>query len=478
MSLLGFFGSVVRPRQSLAEPAVEAEASSYPAVAVSTPAAKPPGSSETQIPAESEPLNTPVTGDDSEEPEDAEPTQREKRLMLQLSNVSHGVNHFQNQMMTMLYPSIMLEIGMTYFEVGVLSGIRSMVTSTAQGCYGFVTPFISRCKILGFSNFGIALGTFLSGIAWGYPMLVFARGVAALGSSAQHPVGYSILSSYFPKERGKILAINTSASNIGTLIATPLATAMLLIMPWRSIFFVVAFASIIMGAVYLMFRDYGSFRGGTGKARLSQGFSAYKRVIKNKNMMLIALVFMVGAAGSEGGVNQTYFAPHLANDFGYGALVIGILITAMNVGQIVGPIFFGWLSDRMSRKAVLQSSLALSAIGTLWVAHMGPGEVMLFISFFIYSAVTSSRGTLTQTIVADSADDRDRDAAFSLYFFLGFLAQPMWLLVTGFLMDNGGFSVAVSRLAISYLLAIILLIFVTETRKGPASAIKLDRPSR
>lgn len=32
-----------------------------------------------------------------------EPSKREKTLMPHLSKVSHGVNHFQNQMMTMLY---------------------------------------------------------------------------------------------------------------------------------------------------------------------------------------------------------------------------------------------------------------------------------------------------------------------------------------------------------------------------------------
>jgi hypothetical protein len=35
--------------------------------------------------------------------------------MLHLSNVSHGVNHFQNQMMAMLWPSIMEALGMSYY---------------------------------------------------------------------------------------------------------------------------------------------------------------------------------------------------------------------------------------------------------------------------------------------------------------------------------------------------------------------------
>ena len=40
-----------------------------------------------------------------------EPSARERQAMLHLSNVSHAVNHFQNQMMTMLYPSIMADLG-------------------------------------------------------------------------------------------------------------------------------------------------------------------------------------------------------------------------------------------------------------------------------------------------------------------------------------------------------------------------------
>src|SRR3989475_5723513 len=276
--------------------------------------------------------------------------------MLHLSNLSHAVNHFQNQMMTMLYPYIMADLGMTYTAVGVLSAICSVLSSICQGACGFLTPFFSRCKLLGFGNVGIALGTLMSGLAGSYPMLIVARGVAAISSSAQHPVGYSILASYFPKNRGAVIALNTSISNVGTLIATPLATALLLFMSWRAIFMVVSLASLIMGLVFFFFRDYGApSRVGSGRTRLAQGFRSYWRVLKNRNMLLIALVFMVGGAGRDGGVNQIYFAPHLANDFGYSKLIIGSLITAISIRGILGPICFRLLSDKFSRKRMLQA---------------------------------------------------------------------------------------------------------------------------
>jgi hypothetical protein len=79
--------------------------------------------------------------------------------------------------------------------------------------------------------------------------------------------------------------------------------------------------------------------------------------------------------------------------------------------------------------------------------------------------VTSSRGTLTQALVTDAASDEDRDAALSLYFLLGFFAQPFWLLITGFLMESQGFGVAVSRLAGSYVVGMLLLFFIKDLRQ-------------
>jgi predicted MFS family arabinose efflux permease len=398
--------------------------------------------------------------------EEQEPSKQEKNLMLHLSNVSHAVNHFQNQMMTMLWPYIMAELGMSYTQVGILSAISSALNSVCQGAYGFLTPFISRCKVLGLGNVGIALGTLMSGLAGSYPMLIVARGIAAIGSSAQHPVGYSILASYFPKNRGTVIAMNTSISNIGTLVATPLATVLLLCMGWRAIFMVVTLASLIMGMVFFFFRDYGApSRIGSGRTRLAQGFRSYRRVLQNRNMVLIALVFMVGGAGRDGGVNQIYFAPHLTNDFGYSALIVGTLMTAISIGSIVGPIVFGWLSDKLSRTGMLQVSLALSCIGSLWVAHLGPGEVALFVSLLLYSAFTSSRGPQTQAIIADSTTDQDRDAAFSTYFLLGFISQPFWILVTGYLMDKAGFATALTVLSTTYIIGIFTLCFVHDERK-------------
>ena len=117
---------------------------------------------------------------------------------------------------------------------------------------------------------------------------------------------------------------------------------------------------------------------------------------------------------------------------------------------------------------MLQISLALSCVGSLWVAHLGPGVMVLFTSLVLYSAFTSSRGTQTQAIIADATTDADRDAAFSMYFLLGFISQPLWVMVTGYLMDkfstpdHTGFATALTLLSVTYIVGIFVLSFMKD----------------
>ena len=128
----------------------------------------------------------------------------ERNSVLWLTNFSHGVNHFQNEMLAVLYLAIMPELGFSYTQLGALTAIRSLFGGVAQGLYGFITPFLPRAWILGIANVIMGLGTLVTGFTTSFGTFLGARAVAAVGGSAQHPVGYSLLAGYFPKARGAI----------------------------------------------------------------------------------------------------------------------------------------------------------------------------------------------------------------------------------------------------------------------------------
>jgi MFS family permease len=182
-------------------------------------------------------------------------------------------------------------------------------------------------------------------------------------------------------------------------------------------------------------------------------------------MLVISLVMRAGAAGRGEGVNVTYLGPHLVRDLALSVALAGLVLSVLQVGAIAGPLGLGWLSDRFSRIGVLQASLLASALTTWWLAFQKAFLPLLLLNIVIYGAVTSSRNSLTQALVADSMADQDRDAAFSVYYFLGFVSGPGWALATGFIMQASGFSVAFSVLGFSYLAGMILMSFARDPRR-------------
>lgn len=409
-----------------------------------------------------------------------------RTFVLWLTNVSHAVNHFQNNMVAALYPVIMAELGFGYFELGTLTAIRTIFGNGSQIVYGFLTPFIHRGRLLGFGNLVMSVGTLATGMVGSFGGFAVARTVTSVGASVQHPVGSSMLAGYYPSRRGTILALNSSIANIGSLLAPAAAGFLLLVLGWRQIFFVVAILSIAVAAAYFLYRDKlgAAPVKQSPTAKLREGRSSYLRVLRNRNIMIIALVQMVGAAGGEGGVNQTYIGPHLVNDLGFNVAMAGVALSVFQLGSIIGPLWLGWLSDRWSRKSVIQLSLLLSSLGTLalahqdvilgWLTNLWPAVfadslvAVLLVNLLLYGGISSSRMTLTQALVADSLADTDRDAGFSLYYFIAFMSDPIWSLVTGTLMENFGFSFAFSRLSLSYVVGMVLLFFLVDSRRRAA----------
>jgi dipeptide/tripeptide permease len=120
---------------------------------------------------------------------------------------------------------------------------------------------------------------------------------------------------------------------------------------------------------------------------------------------------------------------------------------------------------------VIQVSLFLSALATWWLAYQKAYLPVLLLNIVIYGAVTASRNTLTQALVADSTSDADRDAAFSVYYFLGFISGPIWALLTGLIMQASGFKVAFLVLGFSYLAGMVLMAFAQDPRRlAPSEA--------
>jgi predicted MFS family arabinose efflux permease len=178
---------------------------------------------------------------------------------------------------------------------------------------------------------------------------------------------------------------------------------------------------------------------------------------------------MVGAAGRGTGINLTYLVPFFMERFGVTAPVGGLLLTVLQGAGLFGPLAIAWVSDRCGRRAlVTQITLLLSAIMTVWLAYQTSLGALFYLNLILYGSVVEARGSLTQTMISDFAKDDLTDAAFSIYYFVGCISGPIWTLIVGYVMQNYGFTQAFYIAAATYIVGMLLLLFVKEEPKAVA----------
>lgn len=380
---------------------------------------------------------------------------------------AHFVNHFQSAMLGVIYPLMMKELGMSYIAIASLAAVYNTLGSVFQAAYGFVVPYVRRGVILGVGNCLLGLSVAATGFASNFNHFFTARLIGGIGSSPQHPVGSSMLASHFGAARGRALAFHSTSGQIGSLLAPLLAAVMVTYLGWRGVFWAVGAFTTAMGIICFVFRD--TLRTASldrQKSRLTPlGWEAYKACFKDKNIVLVSLVFMAGAAGRGQDINEVYIIPHFVHDFNISITYGAFLFTFIQVGSLIGPFIWGWISDRFNRKAVIQASLFMSALCTLWLAWQQNISAGLFVNLIIYGAAVTSRQTLTQALLADLVGDDLFDAAFSLYYFIGFVSIPFWTVITGGVMTHYGFGPAFTLISTSYLLAMSLLVLLRTPEK-------------
>jgi predicted MFS family arabinose efflux permease len=200
-----------------------------------------------------------------------------------------------------------------------------------------------------------------------------------------------------------------------------------------------------------------------GKNRIRANVNAYLQCLRNRNIVFTSLVLMVGAAGRGTGVNATYLVPFFMERFGVTASSGGLLLTLMQGAGLVGPLAIAWFSDRIAKRTVVtQGALLLSALMTFWLVQHGSLGPLFYINLIFYGAFVQARGALTQTMIGDFATPEITDAAFSIYYFVGFISGPIWTLIIGYVMENYGFTPAFYVAATTYLLGMLLLLFVRD----------------
>lgn len=396
-----------------------------------------------------------------------EATLKQKRLALSLISTCHVLNHLQYSITSVMFPVMMTELGFGLVGLGFISALSGFVGQGLQVIYGFLANFCKRTTMLAVGNCVVGVTAMAQFFVTSYPQLVAARVAIDAGSSPQHPLGSSILSRYYPQARGWALTFHHSAGNFGSFIGPAAASLALLYVGWQTAFVIFGALSLLMGLALFVVQDHAGGANEQSGGKAKAGIDAYLQCLKNRNLLLTSLVLMVGAAGRGTGVNMTYLVPFFMQQFGVSASGGGLLLTLMQAAGLVGPLLIAWYSDRTgTRRGITQLTLLLSAVMTVWLVQHPSLGLLFYANLILYGAFVQARGSLTQTMIGDFATPELTDAAFSIYYFVGFISGPIWTLIIGYVMQHYGFAPAFYIAASTYIAGMLLLWFVKEEPKA------------
>ncbi len=407
---------------------------------------------------------------------------------LTLVSAAHAVIHAMSVLMPLIYPIIQVEYHLSYTQIGLIVAIPNVVGGFLQIVFGLLGRYVLRKVMLGVGNILVGISTFFTGTIVGFWSLMVWSMLSRIAGAPQHPVGSSYLTDRYGRKRhGYALAWHVAGGNIGTLAVPLIAGPLLGLWGWRPVLYLAALPGIIIGIAILIIveeRDLLDRRvstkavGTTIPPSLGErykpwqdGFKALFQPLRSRTLAIIMLVSIIAAGGRGLGNVTTYVPLYLQNIRHLNSGTISVLFTLLLVGSVLGPLIGGRLSDRAGRRRLLLFFYGASAITTvLFIIVAGPGMPIWLIplSLLLMGFAVYAESPLLQAYLADYAPPEMRDAAFGLYFALAFGVGSIWSGILGWMIDRFGFDVAFLTMAVSYIVAGLLLLLIRKEQQEAA----------
>jgi len=383
------------------------------------------------------------------------------RRVLALVSLSHGINHAYVTLLAIIFPTMMREFGMNYTQVGVLAMAGAITAGVLQAPIGILTRVMLRKSIIGVGALLNGLMTFFTGIATSFNQLLLFRLLAGVGSSPQHPVGASLISDNFKSARGMALGVHYAAGNLGFIVPTATATLMLTYLGWRWSLVLYAIPGVIIGlALILLIHEAPNVRSEGRKLTLSDSLG----LLRDRNLLiLIGIEFVLAIRLSA---ILTYMPAYFTNGLGMNLEKTSLLFTLLLAGSAIGPFLFGHLSDRFGGRTIGTMVVLTSAMFMHLLVVINRDGLQLMMDTTLLGLTLYSVSAVFQALLADVMKPVHRDAAFAIYFTLGFGMGSIWSVLIGSIIDNFGFAMAFEVMAVLTVVAGLLVTLIRTPQSG------------
>jgi sugar phosphate permease len=181
-------------------------------------------------------------------------TQRLKwvqRSALAMLVVAGVINYIDRATLAVANPLIREDLGLSIADMGYLLSAFLWSYAFSQLPTGAMVDRLGPRILLAIGLSLWSLAQVLGGLVRGFGEFFGARILLGIGEAPQFPTGARVVRDWFnQRDRGLATGIFNCASSLGTAIAVPLLTFLMLAFGWRTMFMIMGIAGLAMAAVW------------------------------------------------------------------------------------------------------------------------------------------------------------------------------------------------------------------------------------
>ncbi|MXO73220.1 MFS transporter [Alteraurantiacibacter buctensis] len=310
-----------------------------------------------------------------------------------------GLDRF---ILPVLFPSFMDELGLTYADLGNLVGILAVFWGISAFVMGFLSDRVGRRKVLIPSVIVFSLMSAFSGVAGSLVALLVIRAIMGLAEGPVASTGVAVaVEASHPKRRGLNNGIfQCMISLFGNALGPIIATQLLLVTDWRTVFMLVGVPGLVMAVLmFFVIREPAHVTApATGAPR--PGVAALF-AHRNVPLAMVTLMCAMGGIFVMGAMMPNYLTDYL----GLNPQDMGFVASAIGFGGCLGQFAMPALSDFIGRKPTILISYLLAAVFT-WAFTQAGAEslsVLFWLLFFAALFNFSALATLAGPVAAEAA---------------------------------------------------------------------------
>jgi len=302
-------------------------------------------------------------------------------------------------------------------------GITSLVAGTASDRVGRKPILVAGLLVLVASLFGVAWSA-------SYTWVAVWRTFGGIGGGAFMGTVFAAVADRFPSsERGRALGWIVTGQSLSLVLGVPVVAYIGSLGGWRSAMVAQGCATFVAAiAVWLAVPRRTSSRASAGAAATS--------VLKVVDPRVLGLL---GAGTMErvcyAGV-VVFLATYLQISYGISLEVIAIALGIVSLGNLIGNLIGGYLTDRVSGRPLLAAaSLAASALVAPPLLLWQPGVALTVALGLLYATVNSlGRPALLASLSEVSSEARGAllglNITFASFGWIGATALGGWLIAS------------------------------------------------